>query len=727
MINIRKKIEKLNYHTLIKYFLSYFFLLSFLLLCFFISFREHLRTAYYTARDSSIQEKLILFQQSFRNDLDHVYNIHYNLCNNTNLKMLRYSPEDLWHSSLSISDMRGFASANPLVSDIVYIQKNGGNILASKNYVYQTGDQFYFLINQKTLEIPVGSYGHDNKNTMVYVKNQELSMLLLFPNVASNQYELFYVIDFEEIITKFNNMLSEEISGVYLADAENNMISASGERQAPFLSGQFNSPGLHKSDQGDEVVYTIPLHSNLFLTVYFSKDVLLQYANKAFIDMYMLFAVIGCAGFILILFGMKLTYAPLHRLSKKFVDSAGDYKGLESQLDYAFSSVLQEQKKLQEKIDKYHSIMKESILDTIVNENGEEITPENMDRLFNAEPSSLMFVVKISSPEEGGGMASVTKQFQKLFAATFPNNASFCVRLEITQDYCSYLIYYGGQDQDKYNVLKYLLNDFHKESGCRIALSNGSSSPIDIPGLYANSMQAGNNWNLLPVAFYDELDTHNDGRDLYPYQELGSFAALLHQQKFEEAQSAVLHFLQSLDQGDFPAFYSRSVLTEVLTTIITSMNQQNIKFNAYSNLYFEALYYIRSFSYEQKREEIYSHYISLITLFEDELSNMTIKSSELQEFMNQSYTSSELSVAMLADKFHVSIAYMSYLFKKYFNENFSDYLWNLRVTKAKELLKHTSKPIEEICIEVGYENVSSFRRKFKKEVGMTPSQCRNEK
>lgn len=115
----------------------------------------------------------------------------------------------------------------------------------------------------------------------------------------------------------------------------------------------------------------------------------------------------------------------------------------------------------------------------------------------------------------------------------------------------------------------------------------------------------------------------------------------------------------------------------------------------------------------------------LLTLFENELSNLTIKSDELQEFIEQSYTSTDLSIAMMAEKFHVSIAYMSYLCKKYFNENFSDYLWNLRVHKSKELLRNTSKPIEEICLEVGYENVSSFRRKFKKELGITPSQYRN--
>ena len=136
--------------------------------------------------------------------------------------------------------------------------------------------------------------------------------------------------------------------------------------------------------------------------------------------------------------------------------------------------------------------MKESVLDTIVNENGEEITSENMDRLFNGEPGSLMFVIKISSPENGEGMDYVTRNFRNFFLRTFPNNDSFCIRLEMTAEYCSYLIYYGGQDQDKINVLKYLLNDYYKRfrlQNCaeqRLILAAGHSEP------YANAMQAGN-------------------------------------------------------------------------------------------------------------------------------------------------------------------------------------------------------------------------------------------
>ena len=67
---------------------------------------------------------------------------------------------------------------------------------------------------------------------------------------------------------------------------------------------------------------------------------------------------------------------------------------------------------------------------------------------------------------------------------------------------------------------------------------------------------------------------------------------------------------------------------------------------------------------------------------------------------------------------------MSYLFKKEMGENFSDYVWNLRLGKAKELLLNTDMSIDDISLAVGYVNTSSFRRKFKQATGMTPSQLR---
>lgn len=53
-----------------------------------------------------------------------------------------------------------------------------------------------------------------------------------------------------------------------------------------------------------------------------------------------------------------------------------------------------------------------------------------------------------------------------------------------------------------------------------------------------------------------------------------------------------------------------------------------------------------------------------------------------------------------------------------------DYLQNIRVEEAKRLLEFGKLPVDEISIEVGYEDSSFFRRLFKRRTGLTPSQYR---
>ena len=53
-----------------------------------------------------------------------------------------------------------------------------------------------------------------------------------------------------------------------------------------------------------------------------------------------------------------------------------------------------------------------------------------------------------------------------------------------------------------------------------------------------------------------------------------------------------------------------------------------------------------------------------------------------------------------------------------------EYLQNLRVEEAKHQLESSNRSIERICYEVGYEDVSFFRRLFKRRTGITPSQYR---
>jgi transcriptional regulator GlxA family with amidase domain len=53
-----------------------------------------------------------------------------------------------------------------------------------------------------------------------------------------------------------------------------------------------------------------------------------------------------------------------------------------------------------------------------------------------------------------------------------------------------------------------------------------------------------------------------------------------------------------------------------------------------------------------------------------------------------------------------------------------DYVQNLRIEEAKQLLETTSVPIDEVSAEVGYEDSSYFRKLFKKKAGITPAKYR---
>lgn len=72
----------------------------------------------------------------------------------------------------------------------------------------------------------------------------------------------------------------------------------------------------------------------------------------------------------------------------------------------------------------------------------------------------------------------------------------------------------------------------------------------------------------------------------------------------------------------------------------------------------------------------------------------------------------------------VSKNYFCYLFKKEMGMSLWSYLTQVRLDKAKELLKNTDMKTYEIAFKVGYDNPSYFSKIFKKIENMTPNEYR---
>jgi len=84
----------------------------------------------------------------------------------------------------------------------------------------------------------------------------------------------------------------------------------------------------------------------------------------------------------------------------------------------------------------------------------------------------------------------------------------------------------------------------------------------------------------------------------------------------------------------------------------------------------------------------------------------------------------DISLRDIADWIGLSSGYVSTLFKEYIGKNFVDYLNGKRVERAKQLMKDTRLNIKEVGFRVGFNNIQTFMRTFKKYEGITPGQYR---
>lgn len=95
----------------------------------------------------------------------------------------------------------------------------------------------------------------------------------------------------------------------------------------------------------------------------------------------------------------------------------------------------------------------------------------------------------------------------------------------------------------------------------------------------------------------------------------------------------------------------------------------------------------------------------------------------LKEYVENNYIY-DISMQEAAEEMGYSDAYFSKLFKQYFNQNFTAYLTEYRINKAKELLSNTNHSIKDISRMVGYTDSNYFAKIFKRLVGEIPSKYR---
>lgn len=90
-------------------------------------------------------------------------------------------------------------------------------------------------------------------------------------------------------------------------------------------------------------------------------------------------------------------------------------------------------------------------------------------------------------------------------------------------------------------------------------------------------------------------------------------------------------------------------------------------------------------------------------------------------FITSNYSNPGLTLAMTADYAGVSRTHLSSLFSRELGQGFSDYLIQVRIDAARELLSGSTCKVYEVAEAVGYGSVEQFSRMFKRITGTSPN------
>jgi two-component system response regulator YesN len=98
-----------------------------------------------------------------------------------------------------------------------------------------------------------------------------------------------------------------------------------------------------------------------------------------------------------------------------------------------------------------------------------------------------------------------------------------------------------------------------------------------------------------------------------------------------------------------------------------------------------------------------------------------------QKYIEKNYYKENLSLQDLAEEMQISATYLSRLLKQEIGVSFIDYLTQVRVNKAIELMADPHKKIYEIAEQTGYSSQHYFSTAFKKVLGVSPAEYRKGK
>lgn len=116
-------------------------------------------------------------------------------------------------------------------------------------------------------------------------------------------------------------------------------------------------------------------------------------------------------------------------------------------------------------------------------------------------------------------------------------------------------------------------------------------------------------------------------------------------------------------------------------------------------------------------------YVKLLNMVEEKTKYKPIVLL-ITKYIEENYNEENFNISKAAEKFNISATYLSRLLKQDIGLSFIDYLTNIRIIKAIQIMKDPTYKLYEVAELVGYNDQHYFSKAFKKVVGVSPVKYR---
>lgn len=239
---------------------------------------------------------------------------------------------------------------------------------------------------------------------------------------------------------------------------------------------------------------------------------------------------------------------------------------------------------------------------------------------------------------------------------------------------------------------------------------------------YNEAVVAAEYSNVLGMMVLYENINHMEDITRYPTADISNIKGLLSRGRIEQANEAIMRTVNEMLQYKQPIFLIKCVCYELVSAMIAEIDKLSVDKDTFM-LQPDQIMKIDNLTHLVRVVK------NMMYLYQNayrhaEKMKKTNQMAQVEDYIGAHFCENDFSISHLAEEFGISMANLSKQFKKHKGMNLSQYISEMQMEKAKELLSATDLPISQIANMVGQQDVSNFIRKFKAKEKVTPGEYR---